>query len=99
MSYDGPIRIFIPVPCEIPRARGANSTGSYGANLRVRCTPQEYDRVRQEADALGITMSGFCRWVINHAAEALHEHRRLNLQTDNAGDTDERNATEERNRV
>lgn len=89
-NYQSPIRVTIPVPCEIPRARGAASTGSYGGNMRIRCTTGEYDLVQEEAEALGLGISGFCRWVITHSAKALREHRLNQLKSIGAGEDNDR---------
>lgn len=83
-NYDTPIKVTIPVPSEIPRARGLNSTSNYGGNLRIRCTDKEYDLVFDEALRLGVTPSNFCRWSIVQTALALRDHRELNSKDDTA---------------
>lgn len=82
--YDPPIKVTIPAPSEIPRARGPNSTGKYGGNLRVRCSNQEYDLVFDEAALLGVTPSNFCRWCIVQTALAMRAHRLSQSKSDNA---------------
>ena len=84
VAYDTPIKVTIPVPSEIPRARGPNSTSQYGGNLRVRCSNQEYDLVFDEAAMLGVTPSNFCRWSIVQTALAVQEHRLSKSKSDTA---------------
>ena len=72
MTY--PNSISIPLPQDIPRARGIHSTGGFGGNLRVRCTDDEKLLVQSVANSLGITMSGFSRWCIVHVAKSIKEH-------------------------
>ena len=79
MTY--PDKISIPLPQDIPRARGIHSTGGFGGNLRVRCTNDEKLLVQSVANRLGITMSSFSRWCIVHAAQSLKEYH--NATTDN----------------
>jgi hypothetical protein len=88
MSYEPPIKVFIPLPSPIPIGRGVKATGDYGGNLRVRCTNSEYDLIQQEAQTLGLSLAGFSRWCIFHAAKALHEHRESASTDDSVGDTD-----------
>jgi len=73
--YEPPLKVTIPRPTEIPRARGVMSTGKYGGNLRIRCTNAEYDMAKEIADSLGLTLAGFGRWCIVRCAMALKEHR------------------------
>jgi hypothetical protein len=82
--YDTPIKVTIPVPSEIPRARGLNSTIGYGGNLRIRCTNSDYDLVFEEAIRLGVTPSNFARWCIVETAIAIRRHRETNSRSDTA---------------
>tara|TARA_R100001594_G_scaffold44758_3_gene77246 strand:- start:2033 stop:2317 length:285 start_codon:yes stop_codon:yes gene_type:complete len=75
MAYDPPLKICIPLPSPIPRARGHRSTTGYGGNLRIRCTDEEYTLVQNEASELGLPLAAFSRWCIVYAANALKEHR------------------------
>lgn len=75
MSYDPPLRIAIPIPSEIPKGFGPNSTGRRGGNLRVRCTNAEYDAIQEEAYRLGISLANFVRWCAVHTSQKLKEHR------------------------
>jgi uncharacterized protein (DUF1778 family) len=75
-QYEPPLLIKIPIPTEMTRRRGINSTGRYGGNLRIRCTNAEYDMIKREAEMLGITLAGFSRWCIVRVAQALIDHRK-----------------------
>ena len=74
-SYTPPVKLSIPLPSPIPRARGIHSTGGFGGNIRVRCTDDEKLLVQSEANYLGLTLASFSRWCITHAAHLLKEHR------------------------
>jgi|TARA_R110000822_G_scaffold300834_3_gene424379 hypothetical protein len=89
MSYEPPIKITISTPSEIPIGFGPNSTGSRGGNLRVRCTNNEYDAIKHEAELLNITLATFTRWCAVHAAQKLLEHRAADMTTDNIGEDNE----------
>jgi hypothetical protein len=78
--YDPPLLLRIPLPSEIPRNKGPYATSSYGGNLRIRCTNEEYDMIKAEAALLDLTMANFCRWVILHSASALRKHREENSE-------------------
>ena len=86
-QYEPPLQVKIPIPTEMARRRGINSTGRYGGNLRVRCTNAEYDMVKREAERLDITLAGFSRWCIVHVAQALIDHRK-NRSTSMLGEED-----------
>tara|TARA_E500000305_G_C4001783_1_gene227800 strand:- start:940 stop:1248 length:309 start_codon:yes stop_codon:yes gene_type:complete len=75
MSYEPPIQITISTPSEIPVGFGPNSTGRRGGNLRVRCTNNEYDAIKHEAELLNITLATFTRWCAVQAAQKLLQHR------------------------
>ena len=75
MSYEPPLRISIPLPSKFRLTYGPNSTGKRGGNLRVRCTNNEYDALKIEAEALGITLATFCRWCAVHVGQELKKHR------------------------
>jgi len=75
MSYDPPLKIWIPLPSPMPRARGRQSTGGFGGNLRVRCTDEEYMLVQSEAAELGLSIAAFSRWCIVQTANTLKGHR------------------------
>jgi len=81
MTY--PKTISIPLPQDIPRARGIHSTGGFGGNLRVRCTDDEKLLVQSIANDLGITMSSFSRWCIVHSAQSLKEHQNATTSSTN----------------
>lgn len=89
MSYEPPLKITIPVPTEIPRSFGPNSTGKRGGNLRVRCTNREYDAIKHEAYRLSISLATFCRWCSVHVAQAIKEHRDEQSVDMIAGEEDE----------
>ena len=73
-QYEPPLKIFIPLPSKMKRAL-PHSAGTYGSNMRVRCTDAEYDLVEREAEAIGLTTSSFARWCITRTAIALRNHR------------------------
>jgi hypothetical protein len=73
--YDPPLLLRIPLPSEIPRSKGPDATSGYGGNLRIRCTDEEYNMIKEEAALLDLTTANFCRWVILHSASALRKHR------------------------
>lgn len=73
-----PLKITIPVPSYIPPKPGMHSTSKYGGNLRIRCSNAELDMVQEEADKLGLTTSGFCRWCITRVALALRQYQERN---------------------
>jgi hypothetical protein len=75
MSYEPPLKITIPIPSEIPKGFGPNSTGKRGGNLRVRCTNREYDTIAHEASLIGVTLAMFTRWSAIHVAKMLAKHR------------------------
>lgn len=79
--YDPPLKITIPYPSHIPRRRGINSSAHRGGNLRVRCSNAEYDFIQREAELCGLSLAGYCRWVIIQTARALKSHRDENLDT------------------
>ena len=96
MKYDPPIKLYIPLPSPFPIGRGPNATSSFGGNLRVRCTDEEYNLIQLEAYLLGLSLAGFSRWCILHAAKALKKHREEESTSDSAGDED--NGTNKRRR-
>lgn len=69
-----PLSVTIPIPSHIPRARGVNSTYSYGAVVQVRLHKDEVALIQREADRLGVPRSGFIRWCTLYVAQALAEH-------------------------
>tara|TARA_R110002110_G_scaffold177861_4_gene382399 strand:- start:209 stop:493 length:285 start_codon:yes stop_codon:yes gene_type:complete len=75
MPYTVPSNIKIPTPDTIPIGFGPNSTGKRGGNLRVRCTDNEYDAIKHEAELLNITLATFTRWCAVHVAQELLQHR------------------------
>lgn len=86
MSYEPPLRIYIPAPNEIPKGFGPNSTGKRGGNLRVRCTNAEYDAIQIEAAKLSISLAMFTRWCAVHTAQQLREHRETESTSMSIGD-------------
>lgn len=88
-TYTPPIKVSIPTPCEIPRARGPNAVTGYGGNLRIRCSDAEYDLIKEEARQLGFGIAAFGRWTMTHVARVLKEHREKQLTSDYAGEDDE----------
>jgi hypothetical protein len=74
-QYSPPLALTIPLPTDIPRSRGIFATTGYGGSLRVRCSDEQYDLVKEEAALLDISLACFCRWVIIHAASSLRKHR------------------------
>lgn len=85
-TYEPPLRVTIPLPCELPRGRGRSSTGRYGGNYRIRLTNDEYNMIQQEAAELGISMAAFGRWCVKQIAMQLREHRTQQLTTTHVGD-------------
>lgn len=75
MSYEPPIQITIPIPSKIDVGYGPESTGKRGGNLRIRCTNKEYDLIKQEAEALDVSIAAFCRWCSVRMARTLEKHR------------------------
>ena len=94
MSYEPPLKITIPLPREIEKGFGINSTGRYGGNLRVRCTNREYDLIKHEADKLDISLAMFGRWCAVFVASRLLEHRKANSTDMSVGDEDEFDTTD-----
>lgn len=76
-SYTPPLRITIPIPSYIPRARGRNATtGLLGGNLRFRCSDPEHELIQSEANMLGdIPVATFARWCTVHVARELKRLR------------------------
>ena len=79
--YEPPIKITIPIPSYIPYGHGLKATSGHGGNLRVRCTNDERGLIETEAKLLGLTVSGFVRWVSLYAAKALEKHRVTNNES------------------
>jgi len=75
MNYEPPLKIWIPIPSDIPKGFGVNSTGKRGGNLRVRCTNSEYDKIQSEAEVIGVSLANFVRWCAIHVAGKLEQHR------------------------
>ena len=82
MSYEPPLTVTIPVPCDVPRARGIHSTGQFGDNMYVRITPEERELIAEEARLLGIVnakgegkIAPFVRWAAVYTANALRKER------------------------
>lgn len=75
MDYEPPMRLCIPLPSEITRARGVHSAGALGANIRVRISKMERRLIEKEAERLGLNMSSFTRWCAVYAAHTLKKDR------------------------
>jgi hypothetical protein len=73
MNYEPPLKIWIPIPSDIPKGFGVNSTGKRGGNLRVRCTNSEYDKIQSEAEVIGVSLANFVRWCAIHVAGKLQQ--------------------------
>lgn len=89
MSYDPPLKIFIPLPAHMPTTHGAFSTAHRGGNFRIRCTNAEYDAVQEEAKRLNISLANFGRWCMVRVAEHLKEHRLSNSTAEVVGENNE----------
>ena len=99
MSYEPPLKITIPLPHEIPVGRGVNATSKYGGNLRIRCTNKEYDLIQREAAKLDVTLAMFCRWCSTYVAARLADHREAADTSMSAGDNDEYDRNDIRDRT
>ena len=89
MSYEPPIQITISTPNTIPIGFGPNSTGKRGGNLRVRCTNNEYDAIKHEAELLNISLATFTRWCATHVAKKLSQHRETQSTSSIIGEDNE----------
>jgi hypothetical protein len=89
MSYEPPIQITISTPNTIPIGFGPNSTGKRGGNLRVRCTNNEYDAIKHEAELLNISLATFTRWCATHVAQKLSQHRETQSTSSIIGEDNE----------
>lgn len=56
------LRLTIPYPSYLPRARGIHAVGKFGTLLKAKCTLEEKDLVQQAATQAGVTPSEFIRW-------------------------------------
>lgn len=72
---DKNLTITIPMPSDIPRARGVNSTGRFNDSLRVRMSQADRELIEGEAELLGMSYSMFVRWCAIYAAAALRRRR------------------------
>ena len=72
--------VTIPVPCEIPKARGIWATHQFGAIINTRVHVDERELIEQEAGALGISKAAFMRWCAVKVAEALRQRRKDNAE-------------------
>lgn len=72
--------VTIPIPCEIPKARGLWATTQFGAIVNIRMHVDERELIEQEAGNLGISKAAFTRWCAVKVAEALQERRKKNAE-------------------
>lgn len=69
------LTVTIPIPCEVPRARGIHSTDQFGTCVRARVHDTELQLIEQEATELGVTVSAFIRWCAYQTAKELERVR------------------------
>lgn len=74
-TYDPTLQVIIPLPTNIPRARGIHATNRFADALQVRMSAADRKLIGEEAARLGMTPSMFTRWCAVYAAEALRRHR------------------------
>ncbi len=69
------LSVTIPIPCDIPRARGIQSTQQFGRSVRARIHDDELEFIKQEAAEIGVTVSAFVRWCAVQTAKELYRVR------------------------
>jgi len=74
-EYDPRLQLVIPLPTNIPRARGIHATNRYADALQVRMSAADRKLIGDEAALLGMSPSMFTRWCAVYAAEALRRLR------------------------
>ena len=70
-----PLKVEIPIPSEIPRARGIHSTEKFGTKMKVRYSVDEEMLVKEQAKRIGVGTSQFIRWASVHLAKALMQYK------------------------
>lgn len=73
MQRDLPLKVTIPTPSDIPRARGIYATTSFGDNLKVRCSGVEIELIDKASAIVGSKRANFIRWCAVHVAQMLVE--------------------------
>ena len=66
--HDDRVKVTIPFPSYIPRARGIHAVGKFGTVLKAKCSQEEFDEVQEAADTIGITKAELIRWSCVHVA-------------------------------
>jgi hypothetical protein len=79
------VRLAIPWPSYVPRARGIHAIGKFGARYIVKTSIEDFNLIRQAAAKCGVTETEFNRWaMVQVAKEVMCYERSSDPEADEA---------------